>query len=287
MDKNFKYINTIKKTNIDLYIFVICSNFKKNIEYIKKILKIDKLPKKLLEDIHLNTNFEKTLYVDNYEILLYGLSSENKCNNENLYNVFGNIGKNMYNKNKNALIHLVGDDELIIKNQIISYILGFYNFTDFKSNTINNNSVSYFYSPKKKLKNIINNSIYEAIIQNEIRSLINTPANILTTSTYSKYIKKNIDENIKMKILTENDLKKAGCNLILGVNQGSKNKAMMVILEYKNNPIPDKTIALVGKGVMFDSGGYNIKHGDFSDMKNDMTGSAVVFGFVVCVGGCL
>jgi len=278
MDKNFKYINTLKKTKVDLYVFVICSNFKKNIEYIKKILKIDKLPKKLLEDIKLNTNFEKTLYLDNYEILLYGLSSENKCNNENLYHVFGNIGKNMYSKNKNALIHLVDSDEIVIKNQIISYILGYYYFTDFKSNSTNNNNISYFYSPKKKLKNIINNSIYEAIIQNEIRSLINTPANILTSTSYSKYIKNNIDENIKIKILTENDLKKLGCNLILGVNQGSKNKAMMVILEYKNNPIPDKTIALVGKGVMFDSGGYNIKHGDFSDMKNDMTGSAVVYG---------
>ena len=277
MDKNFKYINTIKK-NVDLYIFVICGNFKKNIENIKKTLKIEKLPKKLLEDINLNTNFEKMLYIDNYEILLHGLSNNHKCNNENLYHVFGNIGKSISNKNKNVLVQLVGDDEIIIKNQIISYILGFYHFTNFKSDIFINNNVSYFYTPKKKLKNIINNSIYEAIIQNEIRSLINTPANILTSTTYSKYIKKNITENIKVKILTENDLKKIGCNLILGVNQGSKNKAMMVLLEYKNNPIPNKTIALVGKGVMFDSGGYSIKHGDFSDMKNDMAGSAVVYG---------
>jgi leucyl aminopeptidase len=51
----------------------------------------------------------------------------------------------------------------------------------------------------------------------------------------------------------------------------------MVIFEYKNNPVPNKTVALIGKGVMFDSGGYNIKGGDFSDMKNDMTGSAIVY----------
>jgi leucyl aminopeptidase len=54
---------------------------------------------------------------------------------------------------------------------------------------------------------------------------------------------------------------------------------MMVILEYEKNydNKKSKTIALIGKGVMFDSGGYNIKNGDFSDMKQDMTGSAIVY----------
>ena len=79
-----------------------------------------------------------------------------------------------------------------------------------------------------------------------------------------------------MKVLDKKDLKKKGCNLILGVNQGSKNKPMLIILEYKNDS-NEKPIALIGKGVMFDSGGYNIKMGDFSDMKNDMTGSAIVY----------
>jgi len=278
MPNNFNYISKFKKTNIDTYIFVICNNLKKNIEYISTLLDIGKIPKKFFEDYSLKTSFEKKLYTDNYEILFIGVGKEHNCDNKYLYNIFGKIGNKIHNENKKILINLVSDENIIIKNQIISYILGFYEFNDFKTEKKNNKINTFFYNPKRKFKKLIEKSIYEGLVQNELRSLINTPANILNSSVYSKYIKKNIHDNIKIKILNESHLKKIGCNLILGVNQGSKNKPLLVILEYKHNPLPNKTIALIGKGVMFDSGGYNIKKGDFSDMKNDMTGSAIVYG---------
>ena len=278
MNNNFKHISKFKKTNIDTYIFIICNNFKKNIEYISSLLDIKKIPKKIFDDYSLKNSFEKKMYTDNFEILFIGIGKEHNCDNNNLYHVFGKIGKKMNGENKKILIHLVTDENIIIKNQIISYILGFYEFTDFKSEKINNKITTFFYHPKKKFKKLIEKSIYEGLIQNELRSLINTPANILNSLTYSNYIKQNINEKIKIKILNESQLKKIGCNLILGVNQGSKNKPYLIILEYKHNPIKNKTIALIGKGVMFDSGGYSIKHGNFSDMKNDMTGSAIVYG---------
>ena len=277
MEKNFKCISTFKKTNIDTYIFVICKELKKNIEYITNLLKLDKIPKKLFEDYKLKLDFNKKLYTDNFEVLFIGISEINKCDKNNLYKTFGSIGKSIQEKNRKYLIHLVGDDIDIIKNQIISYILGYYNFDEYKTNKIKDTTETFFYHPKRKIINYIQDSIYRATIQNEIRSLINTPANILNSSIYSKYIKNNIPDDVKIKILNETILKKIGCNLILGVNQGSNNKAMMVVLEYKNNPIKGKTIVLIGKGVMFDSGGYSIKTGDFSDMKNDMTGSAIVY----------
>jgi len=274
----FKYSISIKKANIDIYIFVICNNLKNNIEYITKILDLKNIPKKLFDDCNLKSNFEKKMYTDNFEIIFLGIAEEYKCGNKNLYQTFGKVGKNLNDKNKKISIHLVGDDENNIKNQVVSYILGSYEFIKFKTGIKENNSTTFFYHPKKKFRKIIENSIYEACIQNEIRSLINTPANILTSSKYSEYIKKNMNNDVNIKVLNQAKLEKIGCNLILGVNQGSKNKPMMVILEYKNNPKKNKTIALIGKGVMFDSGGYNIKHRDFSDMKNDMTGSAVIYG---------
>lgn len=278
MSNNFNYISKFKKKNIDTYIFIICNNLKKNIDHISTLLDIGKIPKKFFDDYSLKTNFEKNLYTDNYEILFIGVGKEHNCDNNYLYNIFGKIGKKIHNENKKILINLVTDENIIIKNQIISYILGFYEFTDFKTEKKINKINTFFYHPKKKFKKLIEKSIYEGLVQNELRSLINTPANILNSLTYSKYIKKNIHDNIKIKILNESQLKKIGCNLILGVNQGSKNKPLLIILEYKHNPSPNKTIALIGKGVMFDSGGYNIKRGDFSDMKNDMTGSAIVYG---------
>jgi leucyl aminopeptidase len=182
--------------------------------------------------------------------------------------------------------------KLPISGEIISYILGNYHFNNFKTESENTIKNTYFYHPKKKYHSLIEKSINIAITQNEIRSLINIPANILNSSAYLKYIKNNIQQNknykdkIKLKVINQEQLKKIGCNLILGVNQGSKNEAMMIILEYKNNDSKvkskskSKPIVLIGKGVMFDSGGYNLKKGDFSDMKNDMTGSAIIYGLL-------
>jgi leucyl aminopeptidase len=279
MEHNFKVINTFKKKNIDVYIFIICNNLKKNIEIIKNLLDLKNIPKKLFDGCNLKSNFEKKLYTDNFEVLFYGISEDKKCDNQNLYETLGKIGKLMssteYNKKK-ILVNCVCNDLNNLKNQVISYILGFYHFKDLKSEKTINKSITYFYVNKSKFKKSIELAIYQGIVQNEIRSLINSPANLLTSTNYSNIIKKNLPNNVKITILDKKALMKKGCNLILGVNQGSSNKPMLIILEYKNNS-KEKPIALIGKGVMFDSGGYNIKMGDFSDMKNDMTGSAIVY----------
>lgn len=95
-------------------------------------------------------------------------------------------------------------------------------------------------------------------------------------------MKKHLHKNIKIRILNERELKKQGLNLILAVNSGSAHPAHLVILEYISSPLYKKkpSICLIGKGVMFDTGGYNIKGGDFSDMKEDMAGSAIVYGIM-------
>jgi hypothetical protein len=69
MEYNFKSSNIFKKTNIDTYIFVICNDLKKNIEAIKKLLELEKIPKKLFDDYKLKSNFEKKMYTDNFEII--------------------------------------------------------------------------------------------------------------------------------------------------------------------------------------------------------------------------
>jgi leucyl aminopeptidase len=277
IEKKFFYTNNLK--NKDIYIFVICSNLKKEMEYIKKKLNIKNIPKKIFNNENPEES-KKTLFTDNFEVVFYEIKKNEKCDNSKLYELLGSIGKETSNiNNKKILINIYGDENNKIKNQVESYILGYYEFTDFKSDKKINKSKIYFYHPKRKFKKIIEHSIYEANIQNEIRGLINTPANILNSSKYSEYIKKHLDSNVTLKILNKNQLKKIGCNLILGVNQGSLNKPMLIILEYKHNiSKKEKPIALIGKGVMFDSGGYNLKTMDFSDMKNDMTGSAIVFG---------
>ena len=167
-------------------------------------------------------------------------------------------------------------------------MLGYYNFDQYKTNSDKKLNPIYLYHSKKKFKKIIEDALYIANVQNEIRSLINMPANLLNSNVYSKYIQTHRPKKIKLKIYDETVLKKIGCNLILGVNNGSKYPAKLLILEYKNldkdktknekGKNKSKPVALIGKGVMFDSGGLNIKTGDFSDMKTDMAGSAIVYG---------
>ena len=280
--KNFKYIGTLKKKGIHKYIYIICDKLKENIKEILKLHDIKKIPNSLFDNYKFNESFEKILYTDNYEIVFYWMGLKNKCSNENLYELMGKIGKKMYNEvNKKILIHLVGDDLIILKNQVISYILGYYQFTEFKTSNVDelkSKNITYFYHKKKKFQKNIEDYTYEATVQNEIRSLINVPANILTSDVYAEHIKNNLSKDVKIKAYGKKQLQKMGCNLILGVNAGSKNPPIMLVLEYGKKTKENKTIALIGKGVMFDSGGYNIKHGNFSDMKNDMTGSAIVYG---------
>lgn len=88
------------------------------------------------------------------------------------------------------------------------------------------------------------------------------------------------NKHLKIKILNEKDIKKEKMELLLGVNAGSDEPAKMMIIEYKNSPSKE-LLALVGKGIMFDSGGYELKPGPYlMGMNQDMTGAATVFGTV-------
>ncbi|OVE73658.1 hypothetical protein BVX93_01135, partial [bacterium B13(2017)] len=89
---------------------------------------------------------------------------------------------------------------------------------------------------------------------------------------------------LKVSILNEKELKKRGCNLILAVGQGSVNKPRLIFLEYLRAGKNKKTIAFVGKGITFDSGGINLKpSGHLEDMRLDMSGAGAVLGAIKAI----
>ena len=69
MKESFTYCNSLNKKH-DVYIFVLCNNHKTNINNIKKILNIDKIPKKMFNDFHFKESFHKVLYTDCSPIVL-------------------------------------------------------------------------------------------------------------------------------------------------------------------------------------------------------------------------
>jgi len=109
------------------------------------------------------------------------------------------------------------------------------------------------------------------------RDWINLPANDKTPEKWTRSIVNRArKQGLKIRVLNEKQLKQKKMGALLAVAAGSQSKPNLVILEHRI-PAAQKTIALVGKGVTFDSGGLNIKTGNsMAAMKSDMSGAAAV-----------
>lgn len=119
---------------------------------------------------------------------------------------------------------------------------------------------------------------------NIARDFVNEAPNILNSETYAKQVQADVKKNlpgVKVKILGKQGLVKEKMGLFLAVNQGSNFAPQLVHLTYTPKKVTKKTrhIALVGKGLTFDTGGTNLKPSAFiAGMKFDMGGSATVYG---------
>ena len=112
------------------------------------------------------------------------------------------------------------------------------------------------------------------------KDLISEPSNILYPQSYADRVTAMaVDTGLNIKVFGEKELEEIGMNALLSVGQGSARESKVVVMEWMNGPKDEKPIALVGKGVCFDTGGYSIKPSrGLKDMKYDMGGSAVVVG---------
>lgn len=111
-----------------------------------------------------------------------------------------------------------------------------------------------------------------------VRELVTEPANVMTPDQMLIEAQNLKKFGIKVSFLDKKDMEKLGMNALLGVSKGSDQPAYTIIMEYKTDKDKD-LIALVGKGLTFDSGGICLKPAKgMGDMKGDMTGAAVVIG---------
>ncbi|MGR3933303.1 leucyl aminopeptidase [Streptomyces sp. BRA346] len=117
---------------------------------------------------------------------------------------------------------------------------------------------------------------------NRARDLINTPSNVLDPASFAAAAVTAAKEHgLKTEVLDEKALTKGGYGGILGVGQGSDAPPRLVRIAY-THPKAEKTLALVGKGITYDSGGISLKPAGHNEtMKCDMSGAAAVFATVV------
>ena len=160
--------------------------------------------------------------------------------------------------------------------------LGAYEFKSYKSsenNSPKNLKVRILDKEVLSSAKAVKLSALRAVSANIARTLGNTPANDMNPGKLAEEAKNLCkSEGLKYKVIEEKEMQKLGMGMLLGVSQGSITPAKLIFMEYRHPEAKD-TLAVVGKGVTFDSGGISLKPGKSMDeMKFDMCGSAAVLG---------
>ena len=111
------------------------------------------------------------------------------------------------------------------------------------------------------------------------RDLVNEPANVLTTFDFAARLAAMQELGLEVEILEEEDLTRLGMGALLGVGQGSESPSKVVVMQWRGGEKEAAPFALVGKGVVFDTGGISIKPAaGMEEMTMDMGGAATVAG---------
>ena len=186
-------------------------------------------------------------------------------------NDWRNIGGKYYSKYKEQVDHIYYDSDMP-KEVYDGAMLARYSFSKYK--TKDAPSIANIHVEEIESGEHLHESIYFA------RDLVSEPGNVLYPAEYAKRINDNLSPlGVNVKIYHQAQLEEMGLNLLLSVGQGSVRDSYVVVMEHMNGKDDDDTIALVGKGVTFDTGGISLKPGrNMGDMKYDMGGSAAVVG---------
>ncbi|MBU2524368.1 leucyl aminopeptidase [Patescibacteria group bacterium] len=214
--------------------------------------------------------------------------NEEKINNEELRKMGAKVAKMAISRKLKRIGILVKGFEDKVKPFVEGLIMGAYVFDRYLTEKpFKISAIDLVTDDSGKYAEMLNEAIKIGEATNFARDLVNTPAGDLSPDAISKVAKKMCDECSKAtnKIYNESELKKMGMNALLAVGRGSSAETKMIVLEYKGGGKKKKPIALVGKGITFDSGGLHLKTGNYiNHMKYDMTGAATVMGVfkIIC-----
>jgi len=163
--------------------------------------------------------------------------------------------------------------------------LGTYNYPFEKNHPFWNEKFELHFGnlSQKKLDNIISRADAICEGQTACQDWLNKPANLKRPEAINAYLKNLAKKNqLKYTVFNRKKCEEIGLGAFLSVNQGSAYDAAFTILEYKTTVKNAKTFGLVGKCVLFDTGGISIKASDnMHYMKSDMGGATAVIGALI------
>jgi leucyl aminopeptidase len=136
-------------------------------------------------------------------------------------------------------------------------------------------------SPAVQEAEIISDAVYLA------RDLVSNPSNEMTPTILAEKAREVASQTgMGIEVLDRDRMKELGMNTLLGVARGSKEPPQCIILQYNGGEKNDKPVALIGKGITFDSGGISIKpSAKMEEMKSDMAGGAAVIAAMKAAAG--
>jgi leucyl aminopeptidase len=167
-------------------------------------------------------------------------------------------------------------------------VLGAYAFNEYKSGVTTpplvTATIAGATAKAKEVKAAVERAELVAAAVNQARSWVNTPARDMTPQAFAEAAKRHAKGlKLHVEVMDESALAAGGYGGIVGVGQGSANPPRLVRIAYRPSRA-NRHVALVGKGITFDSGGLSLKPPEaMPKMKSDMSGAAAVVAAVVAV----
>jgi len=227
------------------------------------------------------------LYGKKKKILVVGLG-DNKKFDENIIRISGGtvLKTAISKKYKSVAMELFGGKKVSSYSQALAegIVLGSYQFITYKTQDkelFEVSSADILNADTKAVKNgsIIASSVCFA------RDVENHPGNVATPTKLAKLAKEIAsDGGMKLTVFDREKFTKMGMGAFAGVALGTDEPPKFILLEYKGGKADEKPIALVGKGLTFDSGGISLKPpAAMDEMKFDMCGGGAVLGVMKAV----
>lgn len=256
---------------------------KKNQEAVVVLLTSSQTDKRLKKDLEKGEIFP---ILDGKTLLLFvGLGKAEKLSLTDLrIQVRKAFLSSFLKKVKNVELVPHTKEEESIKAIIEGILIGTYCWDKYKSKDKDNTSVkekevTIIADSKKEYEQAI--TICEGV--NLTRDLVNDNADFVTSDHLEKVVKDLVKghNETSLEILNKKELKAKGLGLHLAVNQGSNKEPKLIIVRYKGGKKDEPYIAIVGKGMTFDTGGLNLKPTNHIEtMKIDMSGAGAVCGIL-------
>jgi len=187
----------------------------------------------------------------------------------------------LFDLKEDVIILLDTFSKVTIKDLFTVLVESTYRFNTFKSKEKPSEVNLYYYSDNDYTEPISAGMIYGEAV-NHVKQLVNLPYNYLNAEKLTNYAQElESIGNLTVKVYGKAECEAMKMGAFLGVNKGSKDEPQLIHVRYTGNKESKEIVSLVGKGVMFDTGGYSIKNGTgMPTMKCDMAGAATVLGAI-------